>query len=229
MSYGTVSMVRIKSGLTTTDISDDDIQVLLNFSDAEVDATTGQSFKNATSVTDYYNIYPPKRADDLDPNRIVLKHYPVQAITLFTLINTDNSVYSTLDTLSAVEIAAGTWQSSDYYCDPTIGIIELNSKVFDYVPKRAKITYTYGFTTCPIIVSEISSNLAAIRALVKFMGGNYDRLNSYKIPEQEIDKGDFFGRANQVIQTLTASTEELFNQLIKKQRSQIYATSGGYF
>lgn len=229
MVYCTVDQVRVKTGLTTSEISDNDIQLLINFADAEIDNRVGQKFASGTSVTEYYSIYTPKRADDILPNRILLKHYPVQSITSFTLINSSNTAYSTLDTLSSTEIDAGTYISDDYYCDVDTGIIELSSMSFDFVPDRAKITYTYGKSELPYIISELSACLTGIRAWINFLGGNYDRLNSYSLPEQSYDKGDFYGRGIKMIELLKGNAEELFNQIGRKQSSQIAISSGGYF
>jgi len=229
MSYCTVSQVRMKTGLTTTEISDDDIQVLIGFSDSEVEQITGQSFGNATSTTEYHSLYPPKRADDVLPNRILLKHYPVMSVTSFVLTNSTETVTTALDTLSAAEISGKIFQSADYYCDTIAGIVELSTKPFDFVPNRAKITYTYGHEILPTIISEISANLAGIRAWVNFLGGNYDRLNSYTLPEQSYNKGDFYDRGLKMIEQLRKNSEDLFNQVGKKQRSMIGISGGGYF
>ena len=229
VNYCTVSQVRTKSGLTSSEVSDNEITVLIPFASAEVENTAGQKFENGTSVTEYYNVYLPKRADDVLPNRILLDHYPVQSITSFVLMDASETAHTTLDTLSAAEILAGTFQSDDYYCDAPSGIVELTTQNFDFVPNRAKITYTYGYVGLPDIVSEIAANLAAIRAWINFLGGNYDRLNSYTVPEQSYNKGDFYDRGLKMIEQLKKGTEELFNQVGKKQRSQIATTSGGFF
>lgn len=229
MVYSTPSMVRLKTGLTTSEISDDDIQVLIALADAEIENTTGQKWENGTTITEYHSLYLPKRADDIMPNRILLEHYPVQSITEFILLTSDNTTYSTLDTLSSAEITAGTYQSDDYYLQPTTGLIELSTRNFDFVPNRAKITYTYGYDTLPLIVSDLSASLAGIMGWTKFMGGQYNRLDSYSIPEQTYNKGSITERITKNMESLKAHSENLFNQLGKKQRSQFYATSGGYF
>lgn len=227
--YCTVSQVRLKSGLTTSEISDNDITVLIPFASAEVDETTGQTFANATSVTEYYNLYPPKRADDVLPNRILLDHYPVQSITSFVLMNSAETVNTTLATLSSALILTGTYQTADYYCDVKTGIVELSTQSFDFVPNRAKITYAYGYDTLPNIIAELAANLTAMRAWVNFLGGNYDRLNSYSLPEQNYNKGDFYARGKQIIELLKKETDDLFNQVGRKQSSMLGSTSGGYY
>ena len=227
--YCTISQVRAKSGLTTTEISDNDLTVLISFASDEVDKTTGQTFANATSVTEYYNVYTPKRADDMVPNRILLDHYPVQSIASFVLMNYAETTIATLDTLTAAEIAAGTHQSDDYYCDPKTGIVELSTRSFDFVPNRAKITYSYGYETLHVIISEIATNMVSMKAWVNFLGGNYDRCNSYTLPEMNFNKGDFYDRGLKMIEELKKGTDELLNQVGRTQTSQLGATSGGYF
>lgn len=230
MAYCIISDVRLKSGISSTaDVSDADITSFITLSDSEINNTTNQNFGDANSALEYHNVYQPKRADDILPNRILLKHYPVQSIATFTLLDSSGTASTTLAALSAANILAGTYMTADYYCDVTNGLVELTSKAFDFVPRKAKITYTYGFASVPAIVKELSASLSGIRAWIEFLGGNYNRLNSYSVPEQSYQKGDFYARGRQIIDDLTKKSEELFNQLMKKQRSQIMVTSGGYF
>jgi len=228
-AYTTPALVRQKTGLTSSEITDDEIIVAISFSDSEIENTTGQKFGNGITATEYYSYYPPKRVDDVLPNRLMLKHFPVQSITSFLILDSTGDTSSTLANLSAAEILADTWQTADYFIDPLIGNIELSSQVFGFVPKRAKISYTYGTPTLAPFITELSACLAGMAVTVKYLGGNYDRVNSYTVPEQTYNKGDFYDRGIKIIKQLEKKSESLYKQIGKKQSFQIAITSGGFF
>lgn len=229
MAYTDTTTVYLKTGLSSTEISVASISSLINLADAEIDSTTNQKFSSGNSFIEYSNVYPPKRADDLSPNRLLTKHYPIQSITEFLLLDSSGTTVTTLSTMPSASITAGNYITANYYCEPESGLIELTSHVFDYVPRKAKLTYTYGCSTVPTVVGELSSCLAGVRAWINFLGGQYNRLNQYSVPETSINKGDFYARGKQIIDDLSKKSEELFNQLQKKQRSAFCVTSGGYF
>jgi len=229
MSYSTIAQVRQVSGLAITDVSDADVTSSIAFADEEIERKTNRKYSSGNAVTEFYNVYPPKRIDQLSQNRILLDNYPVQSITSFTLVDSTGSPYSTLANIANAAILAGSWQTADYFVNPNNGLIELNSKVFDMVPKRAKISYTYGYASAPTIVSELSACLSGIKIWVEFLGGQYNRLNSYSLPEQSYNKGDFFDRGQKMIEKLSSRADNIFNQIGIKQRTQLFATSGGFF
>ncbi len=226
--YSTTSQFRLTSGLTTTEISDDNVTVLINFSDSEIDSLFNRSFKDSTPFTEYISMYLPKRADDVCPNRILTSFYPIQSITEFVLVTSTSSITSTLSTIST-GITETNWQTADYFIDPRYGLIELNSRTIQFSPSKAKISGTYGYTETPTYVQELSSVLTGIRAWINFLGGNYDRLNKYKLPEQEYDKGDFYDRGLKSIERLSDRANSLVSLIGEKYKSQFFASSGGYF
>ena len=226
--YSTTSQFRLTSGLTTTEISDDNVTVLINFSDSEIDSLFNRSFKDSTTFTQYVSMYLPKRADDICPNRILLDFYPIQSITEFVLVTSTSSVTSTLSTIST-GITETNWQTTDYFIDPRYGLIELNTRTIQFSPSKAKISGTYGYTETPTYVQELSSVLTGIRAWINFLGGNYDRLNKYKLPEQEYEFGDFYDRGLKSIDRLSDRANRLVALIGDKYKSQFFASSGGYF
>ena len=226
--YSTTSQFRLTSGLTTTEISDDNVTVLINFSDSEIDSLFNRSFKNQTPFVEYISMYLPKRADDIAPNRLLTSFYPIQSITEFVLVTSTSSVTSTLSTIST-GITETNWQTNDYFIDPRYGLIELNNRTIQFSPSKAKISGTYGYAETPTYVQELSSVLTGIRAWINFLGGNYDRLNKYKLPEQEYDKGDFFDRGLKSIERLSDKANSLVSLIGEKYKSQFFASSGGYF
>ena len=227
--YSTTSQFRLVSGLTTSEISDDNVTVLIDFSDSEIDGLFNRSFGDANSFTEYVSVYLPKRSDDIAPNRFILKYYPIQSITKFELVTSTSSVTATLATLSSDMIEVNNFQTADYFLDPSYGLVELNTRTIQFSPSKAKISGTYGYSETPTHVQELSAVLTAIRAWLNFLGGNYDRLNRYKLPEQEYDKGDFYDRGLKSIERLSDKANTLVGLIGSKYRSQLFSTSGGYF
>lgn len=72
----------------------------------------------------------------------------------------------------------------------TTGKIYFPSNSFRGGLKDLKIRYNYGLATVPRVVEELCASLAALRALTKMMGGSYDDVTSYSIPEFEASKGE---------------------------------------
>jgi len=228
-TYGSIAQVRVLTGLTTVEVPDASITTLLGLADAEIDSLFNRGFGDANAQVDYLSVYLPKRADDLMPNRIMLSKYPVESVTQFLLLDSSGTTTSTLATITTTNISNKNWQTTDYYIDADTGVIELTSQTVQYAPSRAKITYTYGYSTVPVYVQELSATIAAIRSWLTFMGGNYDRLNSYKLPEMEFDKGDFYKRGQEAISLLTNKANDLASLIGEKYKTQFLATSSGYF
>ena len=88
-----------------------------------------------------------------------------------------------------------------------------------------QISYTYGYTTLPTQIRTLACCLAGIRAWVNFMGGSYNYLNSYSIPQQSVNKGDFYDRAQKNIEALTNEANGLLDRVGRKPRT-LFVSSG---
>ena len=229
MAYSLSGQVYTIGGFSGNEVVANDVDTLIDFSDAEIDSLFNRSFNNLTPFTEYISMYLPKRSDDLAPNRFLLSYYPIQAITEFLLVGATSSTNTTLATLSSTMMAENNWQTADYFIDPRYGLIELNTQTVQFSPSKAKIKGQYGYTTVPSNVEELSAVMASIRCWIKFLGGNYNRLNKYEVPEQKYDKGDFYDRGMKAIDRLTDRANTLVSLIGEKYKSQFFSTSGGYF
>lgn len=228
--YGSIAAVRSISGLTSTStISDADITTFLEYAQAEIEATTDQKFTSTTTYTEYYSLRAPKRADGAYPNRILLKHYPILSIDSMNLVDTTNTNYAVLDTLSAADISSGIYQSDDYFCDVSIGAIELNSRYFDFVPRRVKVVYKAGYSSVPTVVTQLANQLATQMALTQFLGGSWEKANKFSVPEQSFEVGDIKDKAMATLDSTRVKIDNLYGMLGNKWKSQIAATTGGFF
>lgn len=229
MPYCTPAQVKQVSGFSSTEISDDDITVLIGFADAEIDSLFNRSFGNATGFIEYVSLYLPKRADDIAPNRLITSYYPIQSISSILLVNATGTTTSTLSSISSTNIDNKNWQTNDYFINPEFGLIELTTQTIQFSPSKAKVSGTYGYSTTPTIISELSATITGIRAWLQFLGGNYNRLNKYELPEQKFDKGDFYDRGMKAISSLTSRANSLTSLIGEKYKSQFFSTSGGFF
>ena len=68
--------------------------------------------------------------------------------------------------------------------------------------------------------------MAGVRAWVQFMGGQYNRFNSYSVPQQSVNKGDFFQRGKQMINELTQEANRLLDRIGRGTRRLAFGTGG---
>lgn len=234
--YGSVAGIQAKSGLSNTeiDLTDDNIvRATLEDAENELEMLCGRKFTSANSITEYLSI---KEKDIVNNSQttIQLNHYPIQSISVFQQLDSAGTATSTYAALTSIQIAAGTVNTADYWLqtqnDPLTnqvipnGKISLVSQSFPRGTNNVKVTYTYGYTTVPVPVRDLANCLAAIRCWVRFIGASYNRLNSYQIPEQVVNKGDFYQRGAQNIQMLTDEANRLLDRVGKKPRSLFFSS-----
>lgn len=235
--YTNATSIYLKSGLTASevDVTSNDSQ-LIKEAEAEVDAITGRFFGSAIAKTEFFN--GPKK-DILGfsgqlARTIKVSAYPIQSITSLLILNTDGTTNTTYDTLSSAEITAGTFESADYWLEtsrddmtdtiiPT-GKIILKNAEFPVGHNNIKVAYTYGYSSVPYQVADLAACLAGIRQWVNFLGGNYNRLDSYSIPQQSISKGDFYVRGEKAIQTLRDEADRLLDRIGRRPRTLFIAS-----
>lgn len=235
--YCSVAGVQSKTGLSNTEVdltSDAIVQATIQEAEIEIETITGRKFTSGNSITEYHSI---KDKDILDKYQtsIQLNHFPIQSISVLKKLDINNTAIETYDTLSAAEITAGTFDSDDYWLeiqnDPLTNSVSPNGKVTlktDSFPKGTNnviVTYTYGYSAVPVAIRDLANCLAGIRCWIRFIGGSYNRLNSYSVPQQNVSKGDFYQRGMQNIQMLTDEANRLLDRIGRKSR--VLAFSSG--
>ncbi len=73
-------------------------------------------------------------------------------------------------------------------------------------PQQIVLNYTYGLDAIPELISEITALYAAIKSLFQQMGGTFDDVTNYSIPEFSASKGEPFTN-------IRATTVGLINDL----------------
>ena len=145
------------------------------------------------------------------------------------------SVVEAYSTLTSVQIAAGTYYTDDYWLDTMedpitgsvipYGKITLITDEFPVGMNNIKVSYTYGYASVPVAVRDLATCLAGIRAWIRFMGGSYNYLNSYSIPQQSVSKGDFYDRGQKMIDQLTNESNRLLDRIGRKASTVFFASS----
>ena len=189
MSYCTYTDVRNKTGFTTDNVSaltDTIITDMITDADREIDVLTGRKWSSANAVTEYQD---GQRQDMFENNviTIMLSNYSIQTITEFLELSTDGSTAHTYG-LATISNGSGEDSSGEYTIDATIGKITLLTRTVPEGVRRIKISYTYGYTTLPNEIKEISACLSGIRAVAFVTGGVYNGVKNYSIPEMNVGK-----------------------------------------
>jgi hypothetical protein len=206
--YTTVAEVRTRTGLTSTEVSDSDLTQIIYFGESELDNLTGKRWDDANAYTEYFE---PRTADVTETHltSVILKYYPIQSITYCAFLNDDGSVEEALDTLSAAEITAGTYYSDDYWVNVAIGKLQFIDDEYPSSEERLKVSYTYGNSTIPSEIVRLAASISGMRAWTGFLGGNYNSLTNYSIPEQSVGKGDLYARGEGMMAGLKRDVDEL--------------------
>lgn len=170
-----------------------------------------------------------------------VSNYPIQSITSFLLLNVDGTTAKTYAVLTAATIVAGTFDTTDYWLETMYDTVSRTNvpngrivmKTDDIIPgdKNYRVAYTFGYGTVvtpavPIPIRTLAACLAGMRAWIRLVGGNYDRINSYNVPEQSVTKGDIYIRAKQNIETLKAEADQLLDRIGRRPRI-LFVGSGG--
>jgi len=236
--YTSVLAVQNKTGLTNSEVdlsADDMVQTIIQEAELELEMLTGRKFVNGTSCTELINVGGMDILDN-KPVTIQLSNFPVQSITSMLELDIDGNTTCTFGTLTSVQISAGTYATTDYWLDTmessinnaqvANGKIVLKTRSLSKQDQKIKVAYTYGYATVPVSVRNLATCLAGIRAWVTFMGGCYNRLDSYSIPSQNVSKGDFYERAQINIQFLQTEADRLLDRIGRKSRTLFFASGG---
>jgi len=235
--YTSATSIYTKAGLTSSqvDLTSNDYQ-LIRDADEEVELITNRKFVSTTSITEYFD---GKKLDIVGysgskTTSFKTSFYPILSITSLELLDDDGTASVTYDGLTTVQISAGTFRTDDYVCetqiDPLTQSVILNGNIrffSDEIPEgiqNIKITYTYGYSTLPPIINTLATTIGAIKMWITFLGGSYNRLDSYSIPQQSVNKGEFYGRGIRLIELYKKEIDDLLNRIGRRNRILVMST-----
>ena len=223
ISYATYSNVRNYTGFTENEVPNSITTIHISDAEDEIEAQTGQRWDTTSSTTMIFQ-GPKKDIQDQQRETFLTKFFPITSITEFLELDEDGDTTETFDTLTSAEVLAGTYSSDDYYIFPAIGKVVMVSQGLD-PDSRYKLTYTYGTSLVLTEVKLLCIYLTAMRDIVYFLGGQYNRCNSYQIPSATIDKGDIYARMKQQIEHFESEANKMYGIIGKKYSA--YITAGG--
>lgn len=232
-SYCDYDDVYNKTGLSATEVSSTLVDDMILDAEAELNADAGRVFTTGNSITEYLSIKDKDTIGNYQTS-VQLRNYPVQSISVFNTVDLDGTAVTTYDTLSAAEIVAGTYESDDYWLqtmyDTLAGAMVANGKVtlktatFPKGINNVKATYTYGYTNVPTIVKNAAVCLTAMRTWVIFLGGQFNRIDSYSIPQQSVNKGNFYAKGQAQMEMLKAEYDRLMGRIGRKTNVMFFGS-----
>lgn len=197
--YCTSADVYRKAGIDSSVVSVDSVNAEIVWSDAQIDKMFQKSFFSSQSVTEWHDV------DDLDEDEVIddifLDKRPVQSIT-------------SLESYDKTSTLVETWTASDYWLDEDIGRIRLRTAEFAHQKMRVKCVYTYGYSSVPIEIQELSAVITAMKLLIIQIGGTYDDVTSYSLPSGvSISVGEPYMNMTRSIEKLDKERKELIKSI----------------
>lgn len=245
MAYAVYQDVYDRTGLSITEVPSTVVTSMITYAEAELEELTRRKWSSANAITETINA--PQRdvigitGSNNDTQSggyattINLSEYPIQSITSFTQVDVNGNAVATYGNLTSVQIAAGTYYTTDYWLDVLVdpitlsvipyGKITLKSDIFAAGKNSIKVAYTYGYSAVPTVIKNLAVCLAGIRTWLVFMGGSYNRLNEYEIPQQSVVKGDFYVRCKRNVQELEDEANRILDRVGRKPRILFFASS----
>lgn len=107
-------------------------------------------------------------------------------------------------TITSIDIEEVSVTPSEVFVDPPSGeiILKDTAEVLFFAstkPQQNVIVYVYGHTAVPRIINQLTAMIAAIGALVEQIGGTFDDVTSYSMPEFSASKGEPFTNIRETI------------------------------
>lgn len=168
MAYSTYSEVARVAGLDETSlpgpITTANITAHIAEADAIIDRICNTKFSSTAVTSEKY--------DGNDMDTLMLRHWPLLTLTSLTIQGTSITtsyvyVYTGIEGAGMIKLSTDAEETTFKTEDPQ-GIV---------------VSYTYGYSSVPEIINRASANLAARMLLAQQIGGTYDDLATFSLPE----------------------------------------------
>jgi len=80
-------------------------------------------------------------------------------------------------------------------------------------PQQVVINYTYGHTAVPRIINKITASIAAMSALIQQIGGTFDDVTAYTLPEFTVSKGEPYTNIRETVNQLQKQIDKMFKSV----------------
>lgn len=118
----------------------------------------------------------------------------------------------------SLSIGGTSVSTSNIYTYTDIGKIKLKNSAEvswfdDTTPQSVTLKYAYGVYPMPKIITEYTAIIAGMRGLTQQIGGTYNDVTSYSLPELQASKGEPFTNIREALQRLK-NREEMLRPLL---------------
>jgi len=223
-TYCDTDDVRRVTSLESSVVSDADVEEMILDAEAYVDEWTGKKYES-TVYTEYHE--GSRRTAEVtdsvkegafydipieEERMILLNNYPVISITSLLWLDDDGETNTTLV------------ENTDYHLWTETGKIWMFTKKipFGMNKLKVKIVYNAGTATVPRNIQRLTSVIAGINMLVYQIGGTYNDVTSYSLPDGiNVALGEPWTQIRETIVRLEKERDRLFNIVGRKTRSVI--------
>jgi len=187
-TYCTTSDAARAAGLSLTGLPSPMIEANITSHIEEAEAVINRicntTFSETTVTTEYH--------DGNDMDTLILDHYPITTLTSLT-------IQGTSITTSKVYVYTGMAGAGKLRLHNDAEATSFRS---DY-PQGIVVAYKYGYSAVPTIIRRAAANLAARMLLTQQIGGTYDDLTSFSLPELSGTFGEPYTQMRETILKLT--------------------------
>lgn len=205
MAYVTAADVYREAGIPSDGsiISDDDVTMHIESAESVVEQLLGTCFQpGGRQLTETY--------DGDDSNVLFLDHYPV--ISLDSLSISDGTTPTSV-TPSKVYV----YNSTGKLQLKTTAEVTLFNGGY---PQLVSVTYTYGEAASQRIV-HFTALVAAKMTLIQQVGGTFDDVTSYSLPELSANKGEPWTQIRETIQRVSDELKFMLEQGVVRIKPQV--------
>jgi len=208
----------------SVDITNDDVEEVIQDADAEIEEWTGKKWTDANAYTEYFEGRSEKQTtaqageesqystETWDERYVLLlTKYPVQGVSKIEFLDDDGTVDDTL-----------TEANEDYHWWSN-GKIQLigNSIPVGKGKKKVKVTYTYGASSVPRNIKNLSAAIAGIIIFVNLTGGSFDEITSYTLGPKSVSVGEPYMNMREAINKLEQMRDRILNQIGRDFRTVV--------
>lgn len=176
---------------------------------------SGQLRKITDTTTDTLTVTP-----DWDTNPDTDSTFEVYQNTIISeTLNGNGKTYLFLRnfpifTIQSLSIDSTSVTTSNLYLYKEEGKIELKSGAEysyfnDTTPQLVRISYSYGVYPMPRHIKELTAILAGMRTLIDQIGGTYNDVTSYTLPELSASKGEPYTNIREALSRLERRKDAL--------------------
>lgn len=190
MAYTTSQDVYRTAGITTSEVSEDAVNDFIEQAEDYVESRLGTTFQSGGKTK-------TETIDGTGTDTLFLENYPIKSLTSLT-------------------IDGDTVTPSNVYIYSNIGKLKLKDAAEvntfkDHEPQLITLTYVYGVEPSQRI-RRFTNIIAAMMTLISQIGGTFNDVTSYQLPELSASKGEPYTNIRETVQRLRDEAQRMLEQ-----------------